>query len=156
MDASADLEDARRIVLNSKAQRPGVCNAAETLVVHAAIAEAFLPLAGRDLAQAGVTLHADDDAARLLGVPSVPAEEEDWDTEYLSLDLAVRVVPDLDAALEHIRAHSTGHTEAIVTSSLASANRFTRELDAAALIVNASTRFTDGGQFGLGAEMHQL
>ena len=153
VDASADLEDARRIVLNSKAQRPGVCNAAETLVVHAAIAEAFLPLAGRDLAQAGVTLHADDDAARLLGVPSVPAEEEDWDTEYLSLDLAVRVVPDLDAALEHIRAHSTGHTEAIVTSSLASANRFTRELDAAALIVNASTRFTDGGQFGLGAEI---
>lgn len=153
VDASADLEDARRIVLNSKAQRPGVCNAAETLVVHAAIAEAFLPLAGRDLSQAGVTLHADDDAARLLGVPSVPAEEEDWDTEYLSLDLAVRVVPDLDAALEHIRAHSTGHTEAIVTSSLASANRFTRELDAAALIVNASTRFTDGGQFGLGAEI---
>ena len=153
VDASADLEDARRIVLNSKAQRPGVCNAAETLVVHAAIAEAFLPLAGRDLAQAGVTLHADDDAARLLGVPSVPAEEEDWDTEYLSLDLAVRVVPDLDAALEHIRAHSTGHTEAIVTSSLASANRFTRELDAAALIVNASTRFTDGGQCGLGAEI---
>lgn len=153
VDASADLEEARRIVLNSKAQRPGVCNAAETLVVHAAIAEAFLPLAGRDLAQAGVTLHADDDAARLLGVPSVPAEEEDWDTEYLSLDLAVRVVPDLDAALEHIRAHSTGHTEAIVTSSLASANRFTRELDAAALIVNASTRFTDGGQFGLGAEI---
>ena len=153
VDASADLEDARRIVLNSKAQRPGVCNAAETLVVHAAIAEAFLPLAGRDLAQAGVTLHADDDAARLLGVPSVPAEEEDWDTEYLSLDLAVRVVTDLDAALEHIRAHSTGHTEAIVTSSLASANRFTRELDAAALIVNASTRFTDGGQFGLGAEI---
>ena len=153
VDASADLEDARRIVLNSKAQRPGVCNAAETLVVHAAIAEAFLPLAGRDLAQAGVTLHADDDAARFLGVPSVPAEEEDWDTEYLSLDLAVRVVPDLDAALEHIRAHSTGHTEAIVTSSLASANRFTRELDAAALIVNASTRFTDGGQFGLGAEI---
>lgn len=153
VDASADLESARRIVLNSKVQRPGVCNAAETLVVHAGIAADFLPAMGRDLADAGVTLHADDDAARLLGVPSVPAEADDWDTEYLSLDLAVRVVPDLDAALDHIRVHSTGHTEAIVTSSLASATRFTRELDSAALIVNASTRFTDGGQFGLGAEI---
>ncbi len=153
VDSSADLEMARRIAFNSKVQRPGVCNAAETLVVHAGIAEAFLPLVGRDLAEAGVTLHADDDAARLLGVPSVPAEAEDWSTEYLSLDLAVRVVPDLDAALEHIRTYSSGHTEAIVTSSLAAANRFTRELDAAALIVNASTRFTDGGQFGLGAEI---
>ncbi|MGM0384643.1 MAG: glutamate-5-semialdehyde dehydrogenase [Actinomycetota bacterium] len=153
VDSSADVEMARRIAFNSKVQRPGVCNAAETLVVHAGIAQAFLPLVGRDLADAGVVLHADDDAARLLGVPSVPAEAEDWSTEYLSLDLAVRVVPDLDAALEHIRTHSTGHTEAIVTSSLAAANRFTRELDAAALIVNASTRFTDGGQFGLGAEI---
>jgi glutamate-5-semialdehyde dehydrogenase len=153
VDSSADLEMARRIAFNSKVQRPGVCNAAETLVVHAGIAGAFLPLVGRDLAEAGVTLHADDDAARLLGVSSVPAEAEDWSTEYLSLDLAVRVVPDLDAALEHIRTYSSGHTEAIVTSSLAAANQFTRELDAAALIVNASTRFTDGGQFGLGAEI---
>lgn len=153
VDSSADLEMARRIAFNSKVQRPGVCNAAETLVVHAGIAEVFLPLVGRDLAEAGVTLHADDAAARLLGVPSVPADAEDWSTEYLSLDLAVRVVPDLDAALEHIRTYSSGHTEAIVTSSLAAANRFTRELDAAALIVNASTRFTDGGQFGLGAEI---
>lgn len=153
VDASADLEMARRIVFNSKVQRPGVCNAAETLVVHADIAADFLPDMGRDLVEAGVTLHADGEAARLLGVSSVPAAEEDWATEYLSLDLAVRVVPDLDAALDHIRAYSTGHTEAIVTSSLAAAHRFTRELDAAALLVNASTRFTDGGQFGLGAEI---
>ena len=153
VDASADLGMARRIVLNSKAQRPGVCNAAETLLVHRDIAEAFLPLAAADLAGAGVTLHADPAAAALAGVPTVPATDEDYGTEYLSLDLAVRVVDDLDAALDHIRRWSSGHTEAIVTSSLAAAGRFTRELDAAALIVNASTRFTDGGQFGLGAEI---
>lgn len=153
VDASADLEMARRIVFNSKVQRPGVCNAAETLLVHRDVAAAFLPAAAADLAAAGVTLHADDDAARLAGVPTVPATEEDWGTEYLSLDLAVRVVEDLDAAIAHIRRWSSGHTEAIVTASLAAAGRFTRELDAAALIVNASTRFTDGGQFGLGAEI---
>lgn len=153
VDASADLGMARRIVLNSKAQRPGVCNAAETLLVHRDIAEAFLPLAAADLAGAGVTLHADPAAAALAGVPTVPATDEDYGMEYLSLDLAVRVVDDLDAALDHIRRWSSGHTEAIVTSSLAAAGRFTRELDAAALIVNASTRFTDGGQFGLGAEI---
>src|SRR5659263_554695 len=151
VDESADIAMARRIIMNSKVQRPGVCNAAETLLVHRGIAAEFLPLAARDLVEAGVTLHADDDAARLAGVATVPAGEEDWATEYLSLDLAVRVVDDLDAAIEHVRTWSSGHTEAIVTSSLAAAGRWTRELDAAALIVNASTRFTDGGQFGLGA-----
>ncbi len=153
VDADADLEMARRIVLNSKVQRPGVCNAAETLLVHRDAAPAFLPLVAADLAAAGVTLHADETATALAGVPTVPATDEDWETEYLSLDLAVRVVENLDAAIAHIRRWSSGHTEAIVTSSLASAARFTRELDAAALIVNASTRFTDGGQFGLGAEI---
>jgi len=153
VDESADIAMARRIIMNSKVQRPGVCNAAETLLVHRGIAAEFLPLAARDLVEAGVTLHADDDAARLAGVATVPAGEEDWATEYLSLDLAVRVVDDLDAAIEHVRTWSSGHTEAIVTSSLAAAGRWTRELDAAALIVNASTRFTDGGQFGLGAEI---
>ncbi|MDO5494687.1 MAG: glutamate-5-semialdehyde dehydrogenase [bacterium] len=154
VDASADLEMARRIVMNSKVQRPGVCNAAETLLVHQDVAGEFLPMVGGDLTGAGVTLHACEDAAAALGdIPCTPATEEDWDTEYLSLDLAVTVVESLDEAIHFIRAHSSGHTEAIVTSDLAAANRFTRELDAAALIVNASTRFTDGGQFGLGAEI---
>ncbi len=108
VDESADIAMARRIIMNSKVQRPGVCNAAETLLVHRAIAAAFLPLAARDLVEAGVTLHADDDAARLAGVATVPAGEEDWATEYLSLDLAVRVVDDLDAAIEHVRTWSSG------------------------------------------------
>lgn len=153
LDASADPEMARAIVLNSKVQRPGVCNAAETLLVHREAAAALLPAIASALSAAGVTLHADPEAARLAGVPTVPATEEDWATEYLSLDLAVRVVDSLDEALEHIRRWSTGHTEAIVTADLLSARRFTSELDSAALIVNASTRFTDGGQFGLGAEI---
>lgn len=153
VDASADPEMARDIVLNSKVQRPGVCNAAETLLVHRDAAPAVLPDIAAALASAGVKLHADDAAARLAGVPTVPATEEDWATEYLSLDLAVRVVDSLDDALDHIRRWSTGHTEAIVTADLRSARRFTSELDSAALMVNASTRFTDGGQFGLGAEI---
>ncbi len=154
VDASADLEMARRIVMNAKVQRPGVCNAAETLLVHQDVAGEFLPLVGRELTDAGVTLHACPDASAALGgVPSTPATEEDWDTEYLSLDLAVTVVDSLGEAIAFIRAHSSGHTEAIVTSDITSANRFMSELDAAALIVNASTRFTDGGQFGLGAEI---
>nr|NLD40491.1 glutamate-5-semialdehyde dehydrogenase [Actinomycetales bacterium] len=154
VDASADLEMAQRIVMNAKVQRPGVCNAAETLLVHADVAGEFLPTIGRSLTEAGVVLHACPDAAAALGgVASVPATDEDWDTEYLSLDIAVTVVDSLDEAIRFIRAHSSGHTEAIVTSNLAAAHRFTTELDAAALIVNASTRFTDGGQFGLGAEI---
>lgn len=153
VDETADIEMARAIVLNSKVQRCSVCNAAETLLIHKGIAEAFVPLAARDLTEAGVTLHADERAASLAVVDTVPADEADWETEYLSMDLAVKVVASLDEALEHIRTYSSGHTEAIVTSSLAAANRFQRELDSAAVMVNASTRFTDGGQFGLGAEI---
>ena len=154
VDSSADLEMARRIVFNSKVHRPGVCNAAENLLVHRDVAADFLPLVGQDLVDAGVLLHACPDAQQALGgVPSDAATDEDWDTEYLALELAVRVVDSLDEALEHIRRHSSGHTEAIVTANIAAADRFTSELDAAALIVNASTRFTDGGEFGLGAEI---
>lgn len=154
VDASADPAMALPIVMNSKTQRVGVCNAAETLLVHADAAAGFLPSALAALHEAGVVLHVDERTAALAGgVPVVPATDEDWATEYLSLDLAVRVVEDLDAAIEHILRWSSGHTEAIVTSDVASANRFTTELDSAVVAVNASTRFTDGGQFGLGAEI---
>ncbi len=154
VDASADPAMALPIVMNSKTQRVGVCNAAETLLVHADAAAGFLPSALAALHDAGVVLHADERTAALAGdVPVVPATDEDWATEYLSLDLAVRVVDDLDAAIEHILRWSSGHTEAIVTSDVASAHRFTTELDSAVVAVNASTRFTDGGQFGLGAEI---
>ncbi|WP_413450441.1 glutamate-5-semialdehyde dehydrogenase [Georgenia phoenicis] len=155
VDAEVDVAQAVAIVLNSKTQRTGVCNAAETLLVHRAAAAEFLPVALAALGEAGVLIHADDDAASLApqGVDVVPATDEDWATEYLSLDLAVRVVDDLDAALEHIGRWSSGHTEAICTTSLRASERFTREVDSAAVIVNASTRFTDGGQFGLGAEI---
>lgn len=153
VDESADLTMARRLVLNSKAQRCSVCNAAETLLVHAGIAEEFLPLVAADLDAAGVTLHTDERACELAGVDTVPADQSDWETEYLSMDLAVKVVADIDEALAHIRTYSSGHTESIVTSSISAANRFKRELDSAAIMVNASTRFTDGGQFGLGAEI---
>ncbi|MBI9114439.1 glutamate-5-semialdehyde dehydrogenase [Sanguibacter suaedae] len=155
VDESADTATAVEIVLNSKTHRVGVCNAAETLLVHADAAERVLPAVLAALGSAGVTLHADDAAARLApeGVEVVPATDEDWATEYLSLDIAVRVVDDLDEALEHIRTWSSGHTEAIVTRDLASSERFVAELDSAAVMVNASTRFTDGGQFGLGAEI---
>ncbi|UCN15993.1 glutamate-5-semialdehyde dehydrogenase [Cellulomonas iranensis] len=155
VDASADLADALPILLNAKTQRVGVCNAVETLLVHRDVADAFLPSALAALGQAGVTVHAD--AATLAhapqGVATVPATEADWGTEYLSLDLAVRVVDDLDAAIDHVRRWSTGHTEAILTRDLRASERFVAEVDAAAVIVNASTRFTDGGQFGLGAEI---
>jgi len=155
VDESADTATAVEIVLNSKTHRVGVCNAAETLLVHADAAERVLPAVLAALGSAGVTLHADDAAARLApeGVEVVPATDEDWATEYLSLDIAVRVVDGLDEALEHIRTWSSGHTEAIVTRDLASSERFVAELDSAAVMVNASTRFTDGGQFGLGAEI---
>jgi glutamate-5-semialdehyde dehydrogenase len=155
VDATADHTMALQILVNSKARRPSVCNAAETLLVHAEAAPAFLPLAVAALREAGVVIHADDAVRELVGeVPGVvPATDEDFDTEYLSLDIAARVVPDLDAAIEHITAHGTGHTEAIVTSSLAAAERFTARVDAAAVMVNASTAFTDGGEFGFGAEI---
>jgi len=151
VDAAADLDKARAIAVNSKVHRPSVCNAAETLLVHAAVAEAFLPAVAKELEAAGVTLRGDDAAQRLAG--AAPATALDWDTEFLDLDLAVAVVDDLDAALAHIAAHGTQHTEAIVTEDRAAARRFQQEVDAAAVMVNASTRFTDGGEFGFGAEI---
>ena len=156
LDASADPAMALPIVLNAKTQRVGVCNAAETLLVHAQADPGLLPAVLRALHEAGVVLHADERAARAatdVGVPSVPASEDDWATEYLSLDLAVRVVDTIDDAIEHVLRWSSGHTEAIVTADLNAAERFTRELDSAVVAVNASTRFTDGGEFGLGAEI---
>ena len=155
VDASADVEQAVAIVLNAKTQRTGVCNAAETLLVHADAAATVLPPVLSALADAGVTLHADEASAAYApaGASVVPATEDDWYTEYLSLDIAVRVVADLDEALEHIRTYSSGHTEAILTRDTTAVRRFTTELDSAAIMVNASTRFTDGGQLGLGAEI---
>jgi len=155
VDASADHTMALEILVNSKARRPSVCNAAETLLVHADAAASFVPAAVAALREAGVTLHADDAVIEMVGdVPGVvPATEEDFDTEYLSLDIAVAVVPDLNAAIEHITAHGTGHTEAIVTESLSAADEFVARVDAAAVLVNASTAFTDGGEFGFGAEI---
>ena len=151
VDRDADLDRALAIVLNAKVQRPSVCNAAESLLVHADVADEFVPRVVRALQDAGVTVHGDERFAAVDGV--VPATDEDWDREYLSLDIAAAVVPDLDTALAHIRAHSSGHSEAIVTDSQQAARRFTAEVDAAAVLVNASTRFTDGGEFGFGAEI---
>jgi glutamate-5-semialdehyde dehydrogenase len=156
VDASADLAAAERIVLNAKVQRPGVCNAAETLLVHEAAAAEFLPLAAAALGAAGVRLRVDERALGLVGAaPAVvePATEEDWATEYLSLTLAVRVVDSLEDAIEHIGRYGSGHSEAIVTRAAAAARAFQREVDAACVYVNASTRFTDGGEFGMGAEI---
>jgi glutamate-5-semialdehyde dehydrogenase len=151
VDRDADLDRALDIVLNAKTHRPSVCNAAESLLVHADVAEAFVPRVVAALQDAGVTVHGDETFARQEGV--VAATEEDHRAEYLSLDISASVVPDLDAAVRHIRAYSSGHTEAIVTGSQDAARRFTAAVDAAAVIVNASTRFTDGGEFGFGAEI---
>jgi len=151
VDAVADPSMALEVVLNSKTQRTSVCNSAESLLVHADIAPTFLPLVVAALQDAGVTIHGDTAFAAHPGV--VPANDDDWDTEYLSLDISAAVVPDLDGAIEHIRAHSSGHTEAIVTGSQEAARRFAAEVDSAAVMVNASTRFTDGGEFGFGAEI---
>ena len=160
VDSGADLEAAERIIMNAKTQRVGVCNAAETLLVHRDEAERFLSSALTRLATAGVTLHLDETGLEIARRDAsideamiAPACEEDWAAEYLSMDLAVRVVDSIDEAIEHIRTYSSGHTEAICTPSLASANRFRTELDSAAIAINASTRFTDGGQLGLGAEI---
>lgn len=156
VDADADLDKAVAIATNAKVQRCSVCNSAETLLVHQDIADAFLPRVLEDLAGEGVTVHGDEKvvgAAACTPVEVVPATDEDWSTEYLSLDLAVRVVPDIDAALAHIRKHSTQHTEAIVTDSLKASRYFVARVDSAAVMVNASTRFTDGGEFGFGAEI---
>ena len=158
LDATADLEAAAAIVANAKTQRIGVCNALETLLVHRDIAAEALPRVAAPLVEAGVRFHADEPSAALLAetVPEaqvVPASEEDWETEYLALELAVKIVDDLDAALAHIRAHSTGHTESILTRDSTSQHRFLTEVDSAVVMANASTRFSDGGEFGFGAEI---
>ena len=150
VDATADLSMAERIVKNAKTQRPSVCNAAETLLVHKDVAERFLPQVHRALE--GVVLAADERARPLLA-GSRPASEADFATEFLALELAVGVVDDLDGAIAHIALFGSGHSEAIVTSDLEAATRFVREVDAAAVLVNASTRFIDGGELGLGAEV---
>jgi glutamate-5-semialdehyde dehydrogenase len=152
VDAAADLDMAAAIVMNAKVQRPSVCNALETLLVHRDVAVRFLPAIGARLAEAGVEVRGCPETLRALPAGR-PATEGDWDEEYLDLILAVRVVPDLEAALAHIRRHSSGLAEAIVTNDLSRARRFTREVDAAAVLVNASTRLVDGNQFGMGAEM---
>jgi glutamate-5-semialdehyde dehydrogenase len=151
VDADADLDMALDIVLNAKTDRPSVCNAAESLLVHGAVAMEFVPRVVAALQEAGVTVHGDPTFARVEGV--VPATEEDFAQEYLSLDISAAVVPDLDAAIEHIRRYSSGHSDAIVTRSQPAARRFTAAVDSAAVLVNASTRFTDGGEFGFGAEI---
>ncbi|MFO7942133.1 MAG: glutamate-5-semialdehyde dehydrogenase, partial [Bacillota bacterium] len=152
VDAGADLEMAVRIAHNAKVQRPGVCNSMETLLIHADIADEFLPAVAHRLEDSGVQLRGCPRTREYL--PHVtPAAEADWETEYLDLILAVRVVEDFDEAVEHIRRYGTRHSEAIVTSDYSHARRFTDEVDAAAVYVNASTRFTDGSEFGLGAEI---
>ncbi|TDC26160.1 glutamate-5-semialdehyde dehydrogenase [Streptomyces sp. 8K308] len=156
VDEHADLDMAVELLVNSKAQRPSVCNAAETVLVHQGVADRFLPLALAALTAAGVTVHGDEawrKAGAGAGVEVVPATDADWETEYLSYDIAAAVVPDLDAAVAHIRRWTSGHTEAIVTRDGAVAKRFVSLMDSAAVMVNASTRFTDGGRFGFGAEI---
>jgi glutamate-5-semialdehyde dehydrogenase len=151
VDATADLEMAERIVVNSKTSRVSVCNAAETLLVHRAVADEFLPRITSALQTCGVVVHGDAAFAELPDV--APATDDDWEREYLSLDLAARVVDDIDEAIAHIRRWSSGHTEAIVTRDLDAARHFVARVDSAAVMVNASTRFTDGGEFGFGAEI---
>jgi glutamate-5-semialdehyde dehydrogenase len=155
VDATADLEAAQAIVLNAKLQRPSVCNAAETLLVHSAVAERFIPGVARELVDAGVRLHGDARArAAAAGAARMDeATEADWDTEYLDLDLAVGVVDSAAEAVAHINAHGSGHSEAIVTRDTDAARAFQLRVDAACVYVNASTRFTDGGEFGMGAEI---
>jgi glutamate-5-semialdehyde dehydrogenase len=151
VDAAADLDMAERIVVNSKTSRVSVCNSAETLLVHADIAETFVPRITSALQTSGVVVHGDENFAVHEGVQA--ADDDDWAREYLSMDMAARVVADVDEAIAHIRRWSSGHTEAIVTRDLDVARRFVARVDSAAVMVNASTRFTDGGEFGFGAEI---
>jgi len=152
VDRDADFEMAIRVIMNSKVQRPGVCNALEALLVHEAVAQDFLPKLAQVLSAAGVELRGCPRTAAIL--PNVTkAQDSDWGTEFLALILAVKVVPDFAAALDHIAQYGSQHTESIITSNYANAQRFIREVDASAVMVNASTRFNDGGQFGLGAEI---
>jgi glutamate-5-semialdehyde dehydrogenase len=154
VDADADLDMALSIVLNAKTQRPSVCNAAESLVVHRDVAAQFVPAVVKQLGACGVTVHGDETIREYAGQDDVvPAEDRDYAAEYLSLDISAAVVDSLDDAVAHIRRHGSGHTEAIVTRSQQAAQRFVQAVDAAAVVVNASTRFTDGGEFGFGAEI---
>jgi glutamate-5-semialdehyde dehydrogenase len=156
IDEHADIDMALKILVNSKASRPSVCNAAETVLVHAAIADAFLPRALAALSDASVAVHGDEAwqrAGKDAGMHVVAATDEDWAAEYLSYDIAAAVVPGLEGAVEHIRRWTSGHTEAIVTRDQGTARRFVALVDSTAVMVNASTRFTDGGQFGFGAEI---
>jgi glutamate-5-semialdehyde dehydrogenase len=157
VDKSADIDKAVAIAFNAKVQRPTVCNALDTLLVHTDIAERYLPLMAAEWAKAGVEMHCDESAMSILKLDSsltlVPATDEDWGREFLSLKAAVKVVDSLDEALEHIERYGSGHSEAIITEEYQAAMRFLNEVDAACVYVNASTRFTDGGQFGLGAEV---
>jgi glutamate-5-semialdehyde dehydrogenase len=152
LDASAPLDWARDIVVNAKTQRPSVCNSVETVLVHRDAAARLVPAVTAALVASGVTVHGDDTVVSLAEA-AVPATDEDWATEYLSLDIAMRVVDDLDDALDHIRRYSTHHTESIITQDAANAERFLAEVDSAVVMANASTRFTDGGEFGFGAEV---
>jgi glutamate-5-semialdehyde dehydrogenase len=152
VDEDADLDKALAIVMNSKTQRLSTCNTAESLLVHSSIADSFLPLVIEELTVAGVTVHGDPRVGNYSD-DVVAATESDWGTEYLSADISVAVVDSLEDALDHIRRYGTGHTEAIVTESITAARRFTARVDAAAVMINASTRFTDGGEFGFGAEI---
>jgi glutamate-5-semialdehyde dehydrogenase len=156
VDASADLDAAEAIVINAKTQRPGVCNAIETLLVHELVADRFLPNVVEALTAAGVELRGCERTRAALadgGGAVLAADESDWDTEYLNLTLAIKVVDSHDEAIAHVNAHGSGHSEAIVTSDTAAARAFQRGVDAACVYVNASTRFTDGGEFGMGAEI---
>ncbi|HEY2635796.1 MAG TPA: glutamate-5-semialdehyde dehydrogenase [Solirubrobacteraceae bacterium] len=153
VDATADLDAAAAIAVNAKVQRPGVCNAAETLLVHSAVAETFLPRVLGELAAAGVELRGDDRAAGAWAEPMAPATEEDWASEFLALTLAVGVVDSVEEAIGHVNRYGSGHSEAIVTRDTAAARAFQLGIDAACVYVNASTRFTDGGEFGMGAEI---
>jgi glutamate-5-semialdehyde dehydrogenase len=154
VDADADLREAQAIVINAKVQRPGVCNAAETLLVHRHVADAFLPRVLHALHDAGVVLHGDPTVRQIVHeLPIREATQHDWDTEYLGLEMAVGVVDSVEEAIAHINDHGSGHSEAIVTGSAAASRIFQLEVDAACIYVNASTRFTDGGEFGMGAEI---
>jgi glutamate-5-semialdehyde dehydrogenase len=157
VDRSANLDMALDVVHNAKVQRPSVCNALDTVIVHSAIAPSYLPMLASRWAEFGVEMRCDRRALSLLGpsngISVRPAEEEDWGMEFLSLTAAVRVVDSLDEALEHIEVYGSGHSEAIITDNYGAAMRFVDEVDAAAVMVNTSTRFNDGGEFGLGAEV---
>ncbi len=152
VDESADLQKAANIVINAKTQRPGVCNACESLLVHKNIAKKFMPEIGKALQSKNVEIRGDKATINLIE-GAIPATEQDWVTEYEDFIISAKVVENIDEAIEHIRKYTTGHSEAIVTENYTNAQRFLNEIDAAAVYVNASTRFTDGGQFGFGAEI---